>query len=480
MDYRAVALPIGRLLILISAFMILPASADLLANNPDWKAFLISAVIIGCFGSLATAAWNGSGLALRRRETFLFVNMAWIAFCTAGAIPLYTSGLNLSFTDAFFESVSGLTTTGSTILTHLDTMPPGILLWRSLLQWIGGIGIVVVGIWLLPGLRVGGSQLFAIESSENTAKPYGRIEPFMRRLLTLYATLTVTCILLYIACGMNLFQAINHAMTTVSTGGYSTSDSSFGQFSGNAVYWVSIVFMLGSSVPFLFLIRMIEGREGNDTYQVFWLLGIVAAASLVIFLSQRWVQHDNPMHLLTMAVFHVVSVITTTGYAATDYLLWGPFVICIFFLLTFIGGCSGSTSGGFKIFRIVLLLGFILALLRRMVFPHRVLTPRYANKPISPSVVEGVLVFGILYAGTFAVFAVIYGFFGLNLETALSASITALANVGPGVGDIIGPSGTFKPLPDPVKWLLSMQMILGRLEIIAGLILFSPDFWLDE
>ncbi|MFD1697517.1 TrkH family potassium uptake protein [Roseibium aestuarii] len=480
MDFRAVALPIGKLLIVIAVFMLIPASVDLMARNSDWQAFLFSAAIIGCIGALSTAALSGRSGTLRRRETFLFVNMAWLAFCTAGAVPLYASGLHISFTDAFFESASGLTTTGSTILTGLDKLPPGILLWRSLLQWIGGIGIVVIGIWLLPGLRVGGSQLFAIESSENTAKPYGRIEPFMMRLLTLYGTLTVTCILLYIACGMTLFQAINHAMTTVSTGGYSTSDSSFGQFSGNAVFWVSSVFMLASSVPFLFLIRLIEGRELNDKQQVFWLLGIVAAASAAIFLDQRWVQSDDPFHLLTMAVFHVASVITTTGYAATDYLQWGPFIIALFFLLTFLGGCSGSTSGGFKIFRIVLLLQFILSLLRRMVFPHRILAPRYGDKPISPSVMEGVLVFGILYAGTFALFAMIYGFFGLDLPTALSASITALANVGPGVGDIIGPSGTFKPMPDAVKWMLSIQMILGRLEIIAGLILISPDFWLED
>ncbi len=477
MNYRAVALPIGRLLILIAAFMLIPASADLINRNPDWIVFLASSVILGGIGALTTAALSSRRADLRRREAFLFVNAAWITFSAAGALPLYGSGLGISFTDAFFEAASGLTTTGSTILTGLDRMPPGILLWRSLLQWIGGIGIVVIGIWLLPGLRVGGSQLFALESSENAMKPYGRIEPFLVRLLALYGGLTLACTLLYMFCGMSFFQAINHALTTVSTGGYSTSDSSFGQFGGTAVYWVSIVFMLASSVPFLFLIRRIEGKRADDRQQIMLFLFIVGLISFLIFLSQRWAQHDTPFHLFTMAVFHVVSVITTTGYAATDYLTWGTFVICLFFLLTFFGGCSGSTSGGFKMFRLAILLSFIRSLLRRMVHPHRVVPARYDGRPVGSAVIEGVLVFAVLYAGTFAIFALAYACLGMDLLTAFSGSITALANVGPGVGAIIGPSGTFQSLPDAAKWLLSIQMILGRLEIIAGLIILTPDFW---
>lgn len=479
MDYRAIALPIGRLLILIAGFMLIPAAADLMADNPDWIVFLVSALMIACIGALTTAALAGREFKYRPRETLLFVNAAWLTFTIAGAIPLYGSGLHISFTDAFFEAASGLTTTGSTILTGLDYMPPGILLWRSLMQWIGGIGIVVIGIWLLPSLRVGGSQLFAVESSEKATKPYGRIEPFLARLLLLYGSLTAACTLLYMLCGMTAFQAINHAMTTVSTGGYSTSDLSFGQFNGIAVYWVSIIFMIASSVPFLVLIRLAEGKPVEDTWQIFFLLTIVAIASFAIFLVERLEQGNAPFRLFTQAVFHVVSVVTTTGYASTDYLQWGAFIVAVFFVLTFLGGCSGSTAGGFKMFRIAVLLSYIRTLLNRMVLPHRVVNTHYSGRPVNSSVIEGVLVFGILYAGTFALFAAIYSMFGLDLETALSASITALANVGPGVGDIIGPAGNFQSLPDGAKWLLSFQMILGRLEIIAGLILLSPDFWLE-
>jgi len=237
--------------------------------------------------------------------------------------------------------------------------------------------------------------------------------------------------------------------------------------------------MLTSSVPFLYLIRSIERRQWVLDVQIVLLLAIVAIASIGVFLFARFNAHDTPFHLFTLVVFNVVSVITTTGYAANDYLLFGSPVIAIFFVLTFFGGCSGSTSGGFKMFRIAILTSYILSLFRRMVRPHRVTEPRYQNHSVGNSVLEGVLVFAVLYAGTFAAFSLAYFIMGLDLETALSASITALANVGPGVGPTIGPSGTFQSLPDPAKWLLAVEMILGRLEILAGILLLTPDFWLD-
>ncbi|MBN9673181.1 TrkH family potassium uptake protein [Labrenzia aggregata] len=459
--------------------MILPAVADAFAENPDWQVFLVSAVVLGTTGILMNMAFQGVSPPGNFREAILFVNAAWFAFSFAGAVPLYFSGLGIDFTDAFFETASGLTTTGSTVLTGLDTLPPGILLWRALLQWIGGIGVIALGIWLLPGLRVGGSQLFALESSEKTNKPYGHIGPFVFRLLVLYGGLSLSCMMLYQLCGMTFFEAVVHAMTTVSTGGFSTSDQSFGQFPGVSVYWVATFFMLTSSVPFLYLIRGIERKSFKLDVQIAFLFIIVGAASLGVFYFERYIVHDTPFHMFTLAVFNVVSVITTTGYAANDYLQFGPAVIAIFFMLTFFGGCSGSTSGGFKMFRIAILIGYIQCLFRRMVRPHRIVEPRYQGHAVSNSVLEGVLVFAVLYAGTFAGFSVVYMMLGLDLETALSASITALANVGPGVGDTIGPSGTFQSLPDVAKWFLAIEMILGRLEILAGILLLTPDFWLE-
>ncbi|GGE99241.1 TrkH family potassium uptake protein [Stappia taiwanensis] len=480
MDYRAVALPIGRLMILIAAFMLIPAGADLMVGNPDWVVFTVSALVVGCTGGVATAAFLRRGGGFNIRETLIFVNAAWLTFSLAGAMPLYLSGLDISATDALFEAASGLTTTGATVLTGLDHLPPGILLWRSLMQWIGGIGIVVLGIWLLPGLRVGGSQLFAIESSEMSAKPYGRFEPFMVRLLLLYFGLTLSCLLLYHFAGMTWFQAVNHALTTVSSGGFSTSDQSMGQFDSVAIQWIAIVFMVFSGLPFLFVIRAVEHRDFRENQQVLFFLGLAAVASVAAFTVLHLGATATPFRELTLSVFHVVSVMTTTGYAAADYLQWGSFATALFFLLTFVGGCSGSTSGGFKSFRILVLIHLIRAMVKGMLRPHRIAEPQFAGKPLSVGVREGVLIFGLLYAGTFAIFALIYAGFGLDLETALSASITALANVGPGVGAIIGPSGTFQSLPDPVKWMLTLQMILGRLEIISGIVILTPDFWTER
>lgn len=480
MNYRAVALPIGRLFLLISVLMVIPAVADLVAKNEDWQVFALSALIIGTLGLLITFAFYGENRPLNFRESLLFVNSAWFAFGLASAVPLFGSQLNISFTDAFFEAVSGLTTTGSTVLTGLDTMPPGILLWRALLQWIGGIGVIAVGIWLLPGLRVGGNQLFGLETSETTAKPYGRINPFLARLLLLYGGLSFACAALYLLCGMTFFQAVIHAMTTVSTGGYSTSDQSFGQFPGIAVYWVAILFMLLSSIPFLYLIRSIERRRAEFDIQILLLLLIVFAGAFMVFVLERFIVHDTPFHMFTLAVFNVASVISTTGYAADDYLRLGPAVTAIFFALTFFGGCAGSTSGGFKMFRVAILGSYLRAMFLRMARPHRIADATYHKQRVSNVVLEGVLVFAVLYTGTFALFSLLLFLLGLDLETALSASITALANVGPGIGNIIGPSGTFQELPDLAKWLLAIEMIFGRLEILGALLILTPDFWLER
>lgn len=479
MNFRAIALPIGRLLILISLLMILPAIADIFAKNPDWQIFLISALVLSTAGVLTTFAFHGHRPPGNFREAIIFVNAAWFVFSLAGAVPLYASELNISFTDAFFETASGLTTTGSTVLTGLDQMPPGILLWRALLQWVGGIGVIAIGVWLLPGLRVGGSQLFALETSETTHKPYGHVSPFLFRLLGLYGGLSLICAALYLLCGMTLFEAIIHAMTTVSTGGFSTSDQSFGQFAGVTVYWVAILFMLASSVPFLYLIRSIERRRASLDVQIVLLLSIVLVAAFSVFYFERYIVHDTPFHMFTLAVFNVASVISTTGYAANDYLQFGPAVIAIFFMLTFFGGCAGSTSGGFKMFRIAILLSHFRGLLKRMVRPHRVVETTYQGRAVANPVLEGVFVFAVVYAAAFAGFSMIYLALGLDLETSLSASITALANVGPGVGDTIGPSGTFQTLPDAAKWVLAIEMILGRLEILGGILLLTPDFWCD-
>ncbi|MCB1418752.1 MAG: TrkH family potassium uptake protein, partial [Notoacmeibacter sp.] len=335
MDFRAVVLPIGRYLVIIAAAMLIPALADLAAGNPDWKVFAISGLCVGGAGAMVEAALSGPGTELKPKETFLLVNLAWFTFSAACAIPLWASGLGISYTDAFFEAASGLTTTGSTVLSGLDALPPGILLWRSLMQWIGGLGIVVIGIWLLPAMRIGGQQLFSIESSEKHVKPYGRVEHFVRRILGLYGAMTVASASLYFVAGMTPFEAVNHAFTTVSTGGYSTTDASLGGFDSLAIYWIAITFMALSSLPFLFLINLVENRRKLELQQVTWFFAIAMILTLIIFAVTRADTGQGDFAQFTHALFNVVSVISTTGYATQDYLLWGSFALSFFFLITF-------------------------------------------------------------------------------------------------------------------------------------------------
>ncbi len=479
MDIRAILLPISRFLLIISGFMLLPALADILSGNPDWKVFATSAVVLGGLGTLMVPALRGQPYTFRLQESFLLVNLAWVGLSVICAVPLYASGLHISFVDALFEASSGLTTTGSTVLTGLDELPPGILLWRSLLQWIGGLGIVVMGIMLLPALRVGGQQLFLIESSEDNAKPFGRTEYFVRRIVAVYIGLTVTCAGLYYEAGMTGFEAINHALTTISTGGFSTSDDSLGHFHSLTIDWIAIVFMLVSSLPFLFLITLIEKRRINAFRQVVFFLALTLVLTMILFAVSAWDHHAPPWLVFTSSAFHVASIISTTGFVTDDYLQWGSFAVCFFFLLTFVGGCNGSTAGGFKIFRIMILLSFVRARLRVLRYPRRVTNTRLEDTTVSTGTIESVVAFAILYVVTFAAFALAYSAFDVDIDTALSASITALANVGPGIGTEIGPVGNFADMPSAVKLLQSLEMILGRLELLGGILVLLPDFWLE-
>ena len=374
MDIRAVSLPLSRFLIIISVFMLPPALADIMSGNSDWKVFAVSAVVVAGMGTMMALAQGGRPFVFRRRESFLLVNIAWITLSIVCALPFYISGLQIGFVDALFEATSGLTTTGSTILTGLDQLPPGILLWRSVLQWVGGLGIIVMGIMLLPALRVGGQQMFLIESSENNGNPFGRIEYFVRRILLLYASLTIICAVLYRLAGMTGFEAINHALTTVSTGGFSTSDASLGHFDNLAIDWIAIVFMLISSLPFLFLITLMEKRHIGAHRQVVFFLALVLVLTMIIFTLTAWDHHASPWLVFTSSAFHVVSIASTTGFVTEDYLAWGSFAVCFFLLLTLVGGCNGSTTGGFKIFRIMILLSYVRTHLQVLSYPRRVTT----------------------------------------------------------------------------------------------------------
>jgi trk system potassium uptake protein TrkH len=476
---RQVLFIIGILLIMLSLGMTVPAAADAAARHPDWQAFLSSAAITAFVGGCLILANRQRTILLTRKDCFLLTATSWLAVCAFGALPFVMSAPGVSFTDAFFETMSGLTTTGSTVLVKLDEMPPGILLWRGLLQGLGGIGIIVMVIGLMPFMRVAGMQLFKTESSDISDKTLPQLRQVSMAIIVIYIALTAACTLAYWIAGMTGFEAVIHAMTTVATGGYSTSDDSIGHFKSPAIEWVGIVFMTAGGLPLLIYLRTALGDRWaivRDS-QVRVLVALLAVVSLVLGLW-LWQTKGVPLaEAIRHAAFNVTSIVTTTGYASTDYNAWGAFAIGVFFVLTFIGGCGGSTAGGIKIFRFQILAIAFRTHTWRVLMPHTVMPAFYNNRPLKGEVYYAVMLFVVTYLGVTTLGALLLTAMGLDLVTALSGMATAISNVGPGLGPIIGPAGNFASLPDGAKWVLSFGMLVGRLELFTVLVLLSPAFW---
>ncbi|WP_244265742.1 TrkH family potassium uptake protein [Polycladidibacter hongkongensis] len=476
--FRPVLSVLGYLYVTLALAMLVPALVDVSLRNADWQAFVFSAMVTGLVGMLLSVAM---GDALRdgitTRQAFILTSLAWITLPALGALPFM--GLGIAYVDAFFESVSGFTTTGSTVLSGLDNLPPGLLVWRSLMQWMGGIGIVVMAIVLLPFLRIGGMQLFQTESSADGERIFSRSAEQIQYIGLTYLGITVLCIFAYWASGMSIFDAFNHALTTVATGGYSTHDKSFGFFTNPVSGWIAIVFMVLGSLPFVLVVQAARGQPWRlwrdpQVRSFLWLIALVSLA-LTIYLG---VSLQEPFsQALLKATFNVISVITGTGYAMGDYTQWGAPVIGLALLLKFVGGCTGSTTGGIKIFRFLVFFGTVKAHLRRMVRPNRVISVSYGAARLTPELTFSVLAFLVVYLGTVGILTLVLSTFHLDLVTAVSAAATSVGNVGPGLGPVIGPAGSFAPLPDAVKWILSAAMLLGRLELFTVLVLLDPDFW---
>jgi trk/ktr system potassium uptake protein len=465
----------------LATAMLVPAMVDLYYANDDWRVFTLSAFFIGGASLAAAMSTRGNPAPFSKRLGFLVVNLLWLTLAFAGAVPIYLSSLGIGFVDALFESVSAVTTTGSTVISGLDHLAPGILIWRSLLQWIGGIGIVALGLLVLPFLRVGGFSYFKMESSDTNEKPFARFAVFVRAFFAIYFGLTAACAVLYGTFGMGIFDAVNHAMTTMATGGFSTRDASFGAFDSLPLLWTSTIFMTIAGMPFSVLILfMARGRlDALKDPQIIAYLLIIAGATLLVTVYLRLGNGDSFGHAITHSAFNIVSIITTTGYASSDYTQWGPFMVAIAFFLTFIGGCSGSTAGGIKAYRLVIIASAVRAGVRRLIYPHGIHNIRYGSVTVDPDMVRSVMLFICSYLFLWVVGAIALAATGLDLDTAASGSITALANVGPGIGELIGPAGNFAILSDPAKIILSILMLMGRLEILVMLVLFSPLFWRD-
>lgn len=475
-----VLIVLGAVLCGVGLLQLFPAVLGSLLETGNHGAFFTSAASAGSVGvaCVVTGHMHRSEH-LQPRQMFLITATAWCVVPFFGALPFLLTHQSSSLADAIFESVSGMTTTGSTVMVGLDAMGQDVLLWRSLLQWFGGMGIIGMAIAVLPFLSVGGMKLFRTESSDWSDKSMPRTQQLLKLLVLVYLALTVLCAVLYRVLGMDTLSAINHALTTISTGGYSTSDSSFAQFSSPALHWICILFMILGASPFVIFLRVLKHRSLTPLRdrQLLGMLGIMATLSFVLAVVVWRTSDTALLESITLATFNLVSVMTTTGYASTDYMLWGNFAIVIFFFATFLGGCSGSTSGGVKIFRVQLCLALIREQVARAVHPRASLPRTYNGVTVSDEILTSLVGFLFMMVISLTIMTLLLSMTGLDLITSLTGSATALANVGPGLGPIIGPAGNFSGLPDMAKWVLCAGMIMGRLEFLTIIVLFSPAFW---
>lgn len=480
MNLRPVMHVLGLIVCFMAMAMLVPAVVDLADDNSDWRSFFLSAMVTGFFGGLILlSCYDNKPAHIGVRESFVLTTLAWVVVAGVSALPLL--GVGLDYSDAFFEAMSGVTTTGSTALTNLDSLPRGILLWRAMLNGIGGLGIVVMAIILLPFLRVGGMQLFQSESSDKSEKILARAEQLVISTALVYGTLMLACALTYLLLGMGPFDAICHAMATVATGGFSTHDASFAFFRSPPIECAAIVFMIAGALPFVVMIKSLKnGPEAlvNDE-QVRGFLAFIALVSIVVACWLAIARELPPLDALRLAAFNVTSIITTTGFASDDYSAWGAFAVGIFFLLTLVGGCSGSTTGAIKIYRLQVAALLVRTHFVHLISPHRVVPLYYNARRLPDDVSFSVVSFLAIYLATVGIFTVLLTATGLDLITSLSSAAQAIGNVGPGLGDTVGPAGNFATVPDTAKWILSLAMLLGRLELFTVLVLFQTEFWQD-
>ena len=478
-DLRPVILVIGVFLAVLGVSMLAPAFVDYTQGNPTSPVFLGAAAVGITIGLGLWASARGMTSQLSARQAILMTVGSWLSLAALGALPFYWSGVTPSYTDAFFESMSGITTTGATVISGLDDLPTGILFWRAILQWLGGLGIIVMAVAVLPMLQIGGMQLFKTEAFDTADKILPRATQISGSLTLVYAVLTAICALLYAALGMDAADAIMHAMTTVATGGFSTKDDSLGHFKSAEIELTAILFMVLGSLPYIYFVQALRGRPAallRDT-QVRAFLKFLFVFTIMIWAYKDLTGLEPGLNGMRHAAFNITSIMTGTGYATTDYEAWGLFASAVFFIVMFIGGCSGSTSCGIKIFRFQVLFQEMRQQSARLIFPNGVFIKQFNGRPIGEDVSSAVMSFFFLYLVSFIVLSIALSLTGLDPLTAFSGAATAISNVGPGLGPIIGPAGNFEPLSDTAKWLLSAGMILGRLELFTVLVLVLPAFW---
>jgi len=477
---KTVFFAIGILLIILGVFMLIPFIVEFIYDEKN-STFLSSSALTRFMGILLVLANLEENRKLNLQQAFLLTTLSWFSIAIFGSMPFIFSSLDLSIVDSFFESMSGITTTGSTVIANLESVPKSILIWRSILQWLGGIGVIVMAITILPLLNVGGMQLFKKDQTSETSE---KILPKTREITLIisivYLVLTLTCGTAYWLAGMNVFDSIAHSMTTIATGGFSTYSDSIGHFQNPKIEIISIIFIISGSLPFIAYIKFFKG-EKKIFLQDSQIRGLLYILIVSILLMLVYLMLDNKTYSflenLRISTFNVVSILSGTGYVTADFSAWGKFPLIFFLFLMFIGGCAGSTTCGIKIFRFQILGHFIINQIKKLVYPHGIFSMKYNNEKISNTFVYSIITFVFLYFFIFFILAALLSINGLDFVTSLSGSASAISNVGPGLGDIIGPNGNFSNLPNFSKLSLSLGMLLGRLELFAVLVLFFPSFW---
>ena len=458
--------------------MIIPILIQILYDETD-SGFIGSGIISIIFGMLFYLSNLDHDKKINIQQAFVLTALSWLSIAIFGSLPFIFSDINLSVTDAFFESMSGITTTGSTIISNLNDSPKGILFWRAMLQWLGGIGIIVMAITLMPIMNVGGMQLFKISSNDKNEKILPKTKEISIRLIYIYLSLTFTCSVIYKLCGMSFFDSFTHAMTTIATGGFSNYNESIGYFNNFYIELTSIIFILSGSIPFLAYLKFINGDRNilfSDT-QIKSFFKIILFSIAILFFYLAIVNRSFTDISLMSVSFNVISILTGTGYVTENFSNWGNFPLLFFLILMFIGGCAGSTTCGIKIFRVQILYQFFSNQIKKIVFPHGIFNTKYEKQNIDEKFMSSVITFIYLYILIFFISTALLSLTGLDFVTSISAAATSISNVGPGLGDLIGPNGNFSSLSDNSKWILSLTMILGRLELFAILVLFLPSFW---
>lgn len=477
-DWKPVFYVLGYMLIALAAAMAVPAAVDAFGRNPDWRNFAAPAALTVAVGGMLIAANAAPDMRITVRQGFLLTTVAWLVISAFAALPFVISDVKLSYADAFFEAISGLTTTGATVLTGLDARPPGLLLWRALLEWLGGVGIIAMAVVMLPFLNVGGMQLFRMESSDRSDKFLPRPRQVATSLLTAYLVISLACLVVYWALGMDFFEAMCHAMATVSTGGYSTSDASIGHFHSAPIEWAAIFLMLLSGLPFLLYVGVLRGglMPLARNQQVRGFIAFVILITLAVAVWLWTARHMPVLDALRLSAFHVVSVVTTTDFVAADTTAWGGFFHLVMLLLVFVGACAGSTAGGIKFYRVQILFDMMRVRGRQLIFPNAIFPATYDGRPLSTEVRLSVALFVFVYIGTVGALALVLAALGLGLDTALASAASAVGNGGPGLGLVVG-GAYYATLSDGAKWALSVGMLLGRLEMFTVLVLLSSSFW---